>query len=202
MSESIYFDSRVQNGMTYEEFLDTIREKVDAGAGNQKTENDEKLFGYVELNYSRKTRISKTYTPSATIQSVVESITEPQFWLVITEDWCGDSAQNLPYIVAISELNPLITLKIIQRDANLDIMDLYLTNGSRSIPKLVAFSENGTELFQWGPRPQAAMDLVKKAKDSGETSAEFIPKVHSWYTLNKGASLEEEFVHLLSNQSR
>lgn len=184
--------------MSYEEFLDTIREKVDAGAGNQKTENDEKLFGYVELNYSRKTRIAKTYVPSETIRSVIESITEPQFWLVITEDWCGDSAQNLPYIVAIAELNPLITLKIVQRDANLDIMDMYLTNGSRSIPKLVAFSTEGEELFQWGPRPKVAMELVKKLKDAGETSTEFIPKIHSWYTQDKGASLEKEFQELLS----
>lgn len=202
MSENIYLENRVQNGMSYEEFLDTIREKVDAGADGQKTENDAKLFGYVELNYSRKTRIAKTYTPSETIRSIVEAITEPQFWLVITEDWCGDSAQNLPYIVAIAELNPLITLKIIQRDANLDIMDMYLTNGSRSIPKLVTFSENGMEIFQWGPRPQAAMDLVKKAKVAGETSAEFIPKVHSWYAINKGASLESEFANLLSKYSR
>lgn len=202
MSESIYFDSRVQNGMSYEEFLDTIREKVDAGADGQKTENDAKLFSYVELNYSRKTRIAKTYTPSDTIRSVVESISEPQFWLVITEDWCGDSAQNLPYIVAIAELNPLITVRIIQRDANLDIMDTYLTNGTRSIPKLVAFSDNGKELFQWGPRPQSAIDLVKKAKDAGETSSEFIPKVHSWYAMDKGKTLEAEFANLLTQNSR
>jgi hypothetical protein len=198
MSDSIYFDKRVQNGMSYEEFLDTIREKVDAGEDGQKTENDKKLFGYVELNYSRKSRIAKTYTPSDAIRLAMEAIDEPQFWLVITEDWCGDSAQNLPYIVAIAELNPLITLKIVQRDANLDIMDMYLTNGSRSIPKLVAFDSQGDELFQWGPRPKVAMELVKKLKDSGETSAEFIPKIHSWYTQDKGASLEKEFQELLS----
>lgn len=202
MTESIYYDKRVQNGLTYEEFLNTIREKVDAGEDGQKTENDTKLFGYIELNYSRKTRITKTYQPSEELIEVVEAIVEPQFWLVITEDWCGDSAQNLPYIVTISECNPLITLKIVQRDANLDFMDMYLTNGSRSIPKLVAFSSSGETLFQWGPRPKVAMELVKTLKAAGETSAEFIPKVHAWYTQDKGKSLEEEFRSLLTSTSR
>ena len=67
--------------------------------------------------------------------------------MVITENWCGDSAQNLPYL-KIASCNPLIDFRIILRDDNLDIMDLYLTdNKSRSIPKLIA-KENG-RAFQW-----------------------------------------------------
>lgn len=125
-------------------------------------------------------------------------ITSPQIWMLITEDWCGDSAQNIPYIFKLAECNNNISLRLIPRDENPDIMDMYLTDGkSRSIPKLVAFDENGNELFQWGPRPEEAIKLVKDLKEQGFSKEEFEKKLHLWYAKNKGKNLEEEFIEIL-----
>ena len=120
--------------------------------------------------------------------------------MVLTEDWCGDSAQNLPYIAKIAECNSLIKLRILPRDQNLDLMDLYLTDQkSRSIPKLVAFDEFGNELFQWGPRPYEAQKLVMELNALGLSKNEFNEKLHLWYGRNKGKSIENEFVELLKS---
>lgn len=111
--------------------------------------------------------------------------------MVITESWCGDSAQNLPVISKIARLNSNIALRIILRDSNLDIMDNYLTNGvSRSIPILVAFDMDGNEIFRWGPRPKPAMQLVKKFRERGIVKEEYYKKLHLWCGRNKGRELD------------
>jgi hypothetical protein len=46
-------------------------------------------------------------------------------------------------------------------------MDVYLTNGKRGVPRLVAFSESGKELFRWGPRPQPVADIFREGVASG-----------------------------------
>ena len=78
-------------------------------------------------------------------------------------------------------------------------MDQYLTNGkSRSIPKLVSFDKDGNELFQWGPRPKEAQELVLTSKQNGEEKEKYNEKLHKWYALNRGATLETEFKNILS----
>ena len=62
--------------------------------------------------------------------------------MVLTEGWCGDAAQVLPVINKIASLSDFIDLKIILRDEHEELMNKFLTNGSKSIPKLVAIDEN------------------------------------------------------------
>ncbi len=187
---------RISNeGINYNTFTELTELKLN----EEKFKSDEK-YNITKLNLHRSNRIYKTYSVSEHLKKLVTAIDQPQIWMIITEDWCGDSAQNLPYIVKIAELNPLITLKILFRDQNLDVMDLYLTNGkSRSIPKLIAFDENGNELFQWGPRPKLAQEVVDKAINSGLDKNAYLEKLHSWYSEDKGRTLEKEFSILLSN---
>ena len=120
--------------------------------------------------------------------------------MVITEDWCGDSAQNLPYIASIAELNNNIDLRIVLRDENPDIMDHYLTNGiSRSIPILVAFNEAGEELFIWGPRPEEAQEVIDELKSSGAEKKDYMEKLHLWYARNRGKNIETKLDQLISD---
>lgn len=183
------------SGISFNESIEVISKKL----VNEEFIKHEK-YNVTKLNYQRSLRILKTYSVSENLRKIVLQINEPQLWMIITEDWCGDSAQNIPYIFKIAELNPLIDLRLISRDENPDIMDLYLTDGKlRSIPKLVAFDNQGNELFQWGPRSKAAQDVVENGKKEGLTKDQFLSKLHLWYSDNKGKSLEEEFVLLLNS---
>ncbi len=139
----------------------------------------------------------KTFKVSDDLKEEIKKINEPQLWMVITENWCGDSAQNLPYLALIAAENPNINFKIILRDSNPEIMDQFLTNGARSIPILAAFDNNGDELFRWGSRPKAAQQLFLQWKAEGIVSPELYEKLHFWYARNKGEAIESEFLNIL-----
>jgi hypothetical protein len=123
-------------------------------------------------------------------------------WVMIVESWCGDAAQNLPIIAKLASLNPYIELMIILRDENPDIMDLHLTNGSRSIPKLIILDPVFKSLLkEWGPRPAAIQKMVKEYKLANPevTHDEFVKNLHLWYAKDKGLSLEQDLLSLLES---
>ncbi|MGH1363918.1 MAG: thioredoxin family protein [Calditrichia bacterium] len=188
---------RILAGYTYDQFLTTFENSISTA---NPTEDELADHEMLKLNLHRSKRVAKTAKISPELQSLIEHITEPQLWMVLTEDWCGDSAQTLPQIARIAEMNPLITLRILPRDENLDIMDRYLTNGGRAIPKLVAFSEDGVELFTWGPRPEEARKLVKKNISAETPKDEWQKELHLWYARNRGIEVDREFVEVLESE--
>ena len=201
VTQQFFPDKRVHEGMTYKQYLEMT--KVESANTNIDilTIEQKERSEIIKLNIHRMTRIDKSYEPGIDIRDEIEKIADHQLWMVITENWCGDSAQNLPYIAGIASMNQNIELKIILRDSNPDIMDHYLTNGTRSIPKLVAFDNEGNELFQWGARPKAAQELVSELKTQGFDKKYFLEKLHSWYARNKGADIEKEILLLLKKSN-
>lgn len=91
-------------------------------------------------------------------------------------------------------------MKILLRDSNLDYMDLYLTNGGRAIPKLIAYDENGEELFQWGPRPNEAKELFNRLKNDGVEKSDINKELHLWYGRNRGKEIEKEIFELIKQE--
>lgn len=156
---------------------------------------------YTKLNLARSRRVEKTLKVLPDVRSTMEQAA-PQTWLVITEMWCGDSAQNLPVIVALAGFAPAIDVRIVRRDTHLDLIDRYLSNGTRGIPKLIAFDPYGNELFTWGPRPRAAQELVmgNKTKPDAErlTKDALAEKLHRWYADDGGRTTQRELSELLA----
>lgn len=193
MIDRVILNRIEREGISYKDFMEFTQNRI-ADENFKKSEK----FDVTKLNLQRSNRIYRTYTVSDELKNYILKLRSPLTWMVITEDWCGDSAQNLPYIAKIAETNPLIELRLILRDSNLDIMDLYLTDGkSRSIPKLVAFDKEGKEVFNWGSRPKRAQEKVEEGKRIGLTKNEYLANLHSWYAENKGRDLENEFLEIL-----
>ena len=67
----------------------------------------------------------------------MRNVKENWIWLILTEAWCGDAAQNIPTIEKIARENDRIKTLYLLRDENLELMDKYLTGGARAIPKLI-----------------------------------------------------------------
>ncbi len=190
MAYQFFKDKRPHNGFTYPEYSKKFKDEIEKTNPENLSEEDKKLFEYKKLNFLRTQRIEKSYNVSDELKKEILNIKDKQLWMVITETWCGDSAQNLPYIAKAAALNDKIDFRIVLRDSNADIMDLYLTNGTRSIPKLVAFNPDGDELFTWGPRPKAAQDLIIQWKSEGIVKPELYEKLHLWYGRNRGKNIE------------
>lgn len=199
MSNIFIEKGQPKNGLSYAEFSYKTNEFLDSVNPNDLSGIESVRLDYKKLNVHRVNRIMKTYKPGEEINELIQGIDSKQYWYILTEDWCGDSAQNLPYIYKMTELDENIELRIFQRDENPELMDNYLTNGNRSIPKLIAFDEEGNELFQWGPRPQAAQQLVKQMINEGIEKKERNEKLHLWYGRNRGKDIEKEFIEILKN---
>ena len=202
MTKHFFVEGRPQRGFSYAQYINMMQEKA---ANAEKADGPSRQLISTNpdiLNYRRTLRIEKSYSVNPGMEKLIKEINKFQLWMVLTESWCGDSAQNLPYIAKLAAMNPKIELKILLRDQNLDIMDLYLTNGiSRSIPKLVSFDTEGNELFQWGPRPAEAQGLMSKLKSEGKEKKEYIEALHLWYGRDKGKSLENEFLLLIGDSA-
>ena len=127
----------------YQKLFDAIL----AGETNEKPYDDFHFVEYVKLNLSRQNRWVKKGEITEEIKLTVQSITEKQTWIVITEPWCGDAAHNVPFIVKLAQLNPNITLKLQLRDSKHSEIESYLTNGGKSIPKLIARDEGAHTQF-------------------------------------------------------
>ncbi|WP_337873493.1 thioredoxin family protein [Ignavibacterium sp.] len=189
---------KLKNALSYQQFLELSERNVKSVNPDLLNEADKAYYDYRKLNFARVSRLEKLYKPSEKALNIVRKISSPQIWLVITEDWCGDSAQTLPVIASLSELNENISLKIVLRDANLDLMDLYLTHGKRSIPKMISFDSELNELFQWGPRPHKAKLLVDELRKQDLSKQDIIKQLHLWYAKDGGYSTEEEIIELIT----
>ena len=145
--------------LSYDEYLKIFNDQISVENSESLNEYDMIHFENRKINFQRTSRLNKTFVPANETKHLFSQIERTQRWFVITESWCGDSAQNLPIIAKLASLSEKIKLKIVLRNFNLDFMDLYLTNGKRSIPRLIVFDENDNELFVWGPRPVEAQNL-------------------------------------------
>jgi hypothetical protein len=187
------------SGLSPDEYNQHFSQRAHLASDPSSQSQDDHLQ-YVLLNKQRTARIEKTYTPSPEIIKIVEKIEAPQTWLIITEDWCGDSSQIVPYILSIAKLSPHITVRFLLRDSFPEIMDKYLTNGTRSIPKIIAFNtQSEEEIWTWGPRPAHAAQGFIQRKAEGMAKSDNQLQLHKWYAQDKGKSIEKEIGdHILS----
>ncbi len=193
---SFFADRRAHAGYDHDAYMELMAVQAATEPPADDDEAAEKI-GYTKLNLHRSTRIVRHWQPSDELAALAARVTTPQLWMVLTEPWCGDSAQCLPCIAVLAASVPSVDLRMILRDENLDIMDQFLTNGKRSIPVLVAFDPDGREFFRWGPRPVAAQAVVDQAKTEGLEKPELLERLHLWYGRNRGAAMDAELVDML-----
>lgn len=188
----------MKNITTWEQYLAKF-EEVLAQETPQPPYDDPMYLEYFKLNRSRQNRWLKVAEINAELKKVIQAIDQKQTWYLITEPWCGDAAHNVPFIYKMSELNPNITLKIVWRDTAPFMIDDYLTNGGKSIPKLVIRDENENDLYVWGPRPAESQKLFQQLKDESADFEKQKIELQNWYNKDKGESIQREIQEMLSN---
>ena len=189
--------SALQNSYSYNEYRTLVSKLISEGKSTGKEQSAD-LLHYSELNEVRMKRLEKTLKLDLEVEKALQNLKSKQTWLVISEGWCGDAAQILPIIKLMSEASENIALKIVLRDENEVLMNQFLTNGAKSIPKLLILDENLNLINHWGPRPEAAKNLILdyKAKNGivDETAKIALQK---WYLEDKGITTMKEIVAVL-----
>jgi hypothetical protein len=187
-----------RDGLDEEGWRRLLQERAAADPAALDPEQAERI-AFTRLNLHRTLRLERTWQPPPELAARLARLTVPQTWLVISEPWCGDSAQCLPCLVVAARLSPLVRLRMLTRDDHPDIMDRYLTRGTRSIPILVALDDHGRELWRWGPRPAAAQAVVEAAKAAGLDKAALQEKLHLFYGRDRGRALADELAAALAD---
>jgi hypothetical protein len=165
-------------------------------------EQSELLLNFSILNDKRMDRLDKTLKISDETQNSLDNLNNGFTFLVIAEGWCGDAAQILPIINKVAEASDKIDFKIVLRDDNEDLMNQYLTNGSKSIPKVLILDEDNHVVDSWGPRPSIAAKMVVDYKAlNGSLDEEFKKNLQIWYNKDKGNNTENELLGMLNASS-
>ncbi len=188
----------IEKSSTFAEYIKLIDDLLLDGKTTGTVQSDA-MFNYGKLNRQRMHRLEKTVKLHDSVVEAAKNIERKMIWLIITEGWCGDAAQNIPTIEKIATENlENIETRYVLRDENLELMDAYLTDNARSIPKLLALDAETLEVIgTWGPRPQAAMNYYRELKNQSLEKPEIMEKLQRWYLQDKEESLQNEFEHLL-----
>src|SRR6185436_12705370 len=107
--------------------INSLRARYERGASFEQFVAD--AVANVELWHALARRAE---TPDSVVREI-EAVGGAWHLLVLTEDWCGDAVNTLPVLAAISNRARNLDLRILSRDANLELMDAHLTGRSRSI---------------------------------------------------------------------
>jgi thioredoxin family protein len=116
--------------------------------------------------------------------------------LVVAEDWCSDSANNLPFIARLLDSVPNVQMRIVDTTHGGAIMRAHRTwDGRAATPTIVLIDAAGNEVGCFIERPMALQAFLKRDPPltHDQTSAEKRP----WYVENKGAETLREFVEML-----
>jgi hypothetical protein len=143
-------------------------------------------------------RLEKTISISEEVKTKLQNLDKKYIWLVLAEGWCGDAAQIVPVIHKMAEVTDKVELKIALRDDNDTLMQRFLTNGGKAIPKLIVLEAATLDVVaDWGPRPQGAKQLIldyKAAHGVVDETAKI--ELQKWYLHDKGISIQNEIVEM------
>ena len=188
----------LKTARTYQEYKQLILQLIKEGKSTGPVQSEDR-FNYSKLNNQRMKRLDKQARLSEETINKTREIQKDFTWLVLTESWCGDAAQTLPLINKIAETNKKIDLKVVLRDENEDLMNQFLTNGNKSIPKLIVIDKASKQvLSSWGPRSMEAAKMISdyKAKH-GKVDDKIKTELQNWYNKDKGAQIEREIASLI-----
>jgi len=192
------YKETISDSLSYLEYRELVSKHVSEGTSSG-PEQTEALAQYTLLNDSRLRRLDKTTIVPSEIKRSFENFNGNQTWLVLTESWCGDAAQSMPMMNALTELSPNIAFRVALRDDNLALMNLFLTNDAMSIPKLIVLNNETEEIINaWGPRPSIATAMVEDfKKEHGALTPEFKRDLQVWYNKDKGKTIAADLATLI-----
>lgn len=189
-------DSGFKSAMSYGEYRILIHKLHEQNkvTGHRQTPA---LLEYSRLNEQRMNRWDKHFVVRDDVAKALSGVKKKYTWISITEGWCGDAAQMLPALEKFTFLNLNISSKYILRDDNPELMDMYLTNESRSIPIIICINDQGEEIWHWGPRPKDGQKILDEAKRNGTDTDAAKEELHLWYARNKMEAFQNEMIKLI-----
>jgi hypothetical protein len=186
--------------MSYSEYSRLIIDLLHEGKTTGPIQTPDYIH-YTTMNKVRMDRLDKTTKVLPEIESHLKALDTHMTWLILTEAWCGDAAQVIPIIEKMADLTSEVETRYALRDEHPKLMDHFLTDGGRSIPKIIALDKDHNVLGSWGPRPAEVQKMVQERKNSATPLpySEFAVLVQKWYAKDRTVSVQKEFYTALQS---
>ena len=197
----------VASAYTYDEYIQLADARFAQGltTTDDPHYNTPEILGYTKLNLHRMSRLRKFTAVTTELCQALAEVPKPWLWLVLVESWCGDAAQIAPVLERIADTSANLTLRFLLRDENPTLMNAYLTNGGRSIPKLICVQEiDGMyrELGSWGPRPAELQGLMREWSTEKLPLSEAVERAQRWYNADRTESTQAELLTAVASWSK
>ena len=190
----------LENSFSFANYRKKVTSLIAEGKSTGHTQSED-LLKYSELNETRMNRLEKTIEITPETKAKLQNLDKKYIWLVLSEGWCGDAAQIVPVIHKMADVTDKVELKIALRDDNDTLMQHFLTNGGKAIPKLIVLDAETLEVvLDWGPRPHGAKQLILDYKAThGVVDETAKIELQKWYLHDKGISIQNEIVEMHEN---
>jgi hypothetical protein len=178
--------------ISFEAYLKEAEQRADL------QNKEDEYYEYYQLGLQRMNRALKTFDMNETQLTTLQSKKFNGKILIISEPWCGDASATVPAVAKFFEAGGN-DVKIFLRDSDVSLIDQFLTDGARSIPKVIILNKNFSVKNTWGPRPKYGWELFAKFKANPNTYSreDFYNDLQIYYAKNKGIDAIEEILELL-----
>jgi len=120
--------------------------------------------------------------------------------LIVTADWCPDSAHSVPYIAKLAT-EAGVEVRVVDFRTGKSIMDAHRTPDGRASTPTVILLRGDKEVASWVERPASLQWWYLGMAD--ETSEkELLERKMSWYDWNRGADALNEIVVLAEKTAK
>lgn len=191
----------IAKALSYSEYKNMIVDLFNNGKTTGEDQSQE-MIDYTKMNIYRMNRLEKTVKLNQELINSVKNVKDKYYLVCLSEAWCGDAAQILPIIDKVCQLNTNIELKILLRDENPDIISDNLSNGSKSIPKLILLDKELNKLKNWGPRTKKLSNFVNEYKQKPNfNKSELIKEIQQWYNKDNTIEIQKELMEFIKSEN-
>jgi len=162
-----------REGVTFQGFLENATRRVDTWNGNY-------ARAVVPPNLSKRAQILGEWR-----------------LLVIAEDWCGDSANTIPYLARLVEDVDGVDMRVVDSEAGGSLMAAHPTpDGRGATPTVLLLDQEGAVAGCWIERPTELQDwwLENEASVGRE---ELLRQKYAWYDDDLGRTTMAEVVQMI-----
>ena len=150
-----------------------------------------------------------------------DSTKSPVRATMMTEDWCGDAACNLPVLASLFE-KAEIPFRVFRGSEEEELKEMYESEGTDHIPVVSLWDGDGKELIRWVEAPESVakkkdkwkserpefMELYRKkdedkdaAKQFASLYREFLETMADWYEADMWSETTREVVEALQAET-
>ena len=174
--QGIDYTGLYAKGITFAEFLENARARRDEWRAHY---ND------------------ATVTPDLITR--MRALPEKRRLLIVTEDWCSDSANTVPYIARLVDGAPeRLEMRVTNSQLGKPVMEAYRTpDGRAATPTVVVLGADGRIIGAWTERPSSTQTwFLEKQKTTMQKPLH--DELIEWYGRDAGKTTVAEIADILS----